>query len=135
VIGVGFPLCCLADRPRPSSRQQAHGGKDEQEISPIGSELGADADPGRGHLGCAAGPPPLTTTPALVWEAGDLAAKSDSTIVVTATVDPAAPLWSSFTNTASIGATSPELETANNQASAAVFVGRRTYLPLVFKVW
>ncbi len=84
----------------------------------------------------AASPPPLTTTPALVWEAGDLAAKSNSfTLVVTATVDPTAPLWSSFTNIASIGATSPELETANNQASAIVFVGRRTYLPLVFKVW
>jgi hypothetical protein len=78
----------------------------------------------------AASPPPLTTTPALVWDVGDLAAKSEAfTIVVTATVSPATPKLSSLTNTVSIGASSLELEKANNEAQATIFVGRRTYLP------
>jgi uncharacterized repeat protein (TIGR01451 family) len=80
----------------------------------------------------AASPPPLTTTPALVWDVGDLPAKSDSfTLVVTATVSPETPMMSYVANTASIGTASPELETANNSIQAWGFVGRRVYLPLI----
>jgi len=77
--------------------------------------------------------PPVTTLP-LVWEVGDVPAKSGPfTIAVTATVDPAAPLFTTLTNTASIGAVSPELETFNNTAQAATFIGHRIYLPVVMK--
>jgi uncharacterized repeat protein (TIGR01451 family) len=80
----------------------------------------------------AASPPPLTTTPALVWDVGDLPAKSDSfSIVVTVTVSPETPLLSYVTNTASIGAASPGLETANNSVQASAFIGRRVYMPVI----
>lgn len=80
-----------------------------------------------------ASPPPVTTLP-LIWEVGDVPAKSGPfTITVTATVDPAAPLFTTLTNTASIGAVSPELETFNNTAQAATFIGHRIYLPVVMK--
>jgi uncharacterized repeat protein (TIGR01451 family) len=80
-----------------------------------------------------ASPPPITTLP-LVWEVGDVPARSGPfTIAVTATVDPAAPLFTTLTNTVSIGAVSPELETFNNTAQAATFIGHRLYLPTVMK--
>ena len=81
-----------------------------------------------------ASPVPIVTTPSLVWDVGDLAAESGPfAIVVTATVASTATMWSSYTNTVSIGTTSPELETANNLDQAAIFVGRRIYLPLVMR--
>lgn len=81
-----------------------------------------------------ASPLPITTTPSLVWDVGDLPAKSGPfNIVVTATVAPTATMWSSLTNTVSIEATSPELETVNNVAHAAIFVGRHIYLPVAMK--
>jgi uncharacterized repeat protein (TIGR01451 family) len=68
------------------------------------------------------------------WDVGGLPAQSGPHhIVVTATVAPTATMFSSFTNTVSIGSASPELETDNNTTHAAVFVGVRTYLPLVVK--
>ncbi len=80
----------------------------------------------------AASLPPLSTTPALVWEVGDLPAKSDLfSIIVTATVSPETPLMSYVINEASISAASLELETANNSAQAVVFVGRSAYLPSI----
>jgi TolB protein len=81
-----------------------------------------------------ASPPPITTTPPLAWDVGDISAKSGPfNIVVTVTVAPTATLWSTLSGTVSIGTTSPELETANNVAQAAIFVGRRMYMPLIFK--
>jgi hypothetical protein len=38
---------------------------------------------------------------------------------------------SRLTNRASIGAISPELEGANSEAQATIFIGRRIYLPLI----
>jgi len=81
-----------------------------------------------------ASPPPITTTPSLAWDVGDMSAKSGPfNVVVTATVAPTAAMWSTLSNTVSIGTPSPELETANNVAQAAIFVGRRMYMPLIFK--
>jgi uncharacterized repeat protein (TIGR01451 family) len=78
---------------------------------------------------------PITaTTSSLVWDVGDLSAKSGPfNIVVTATVAPTATVLNSFTATVHIGANSPELEKANNVAQTVVFVGRRIYMPLIFK--
>ncbi len=81
-----------------------------------------------------ANPPPITTTLPLVWDVGDLAAKSGPfAIVLTATVAPTAPMLSTLTNTVDIDTISPELETANNEAFARTFIGHQLYLPLVLK--
>jgi uncharacterized repeat protein (TIGR01451 family) len=81
-----------------------------------------------------ASPPPLTTTPMLVWDVGSLPAKSGAaTIVVTATISPEAPMHCFATNAASIGIATPELETLNNDAQARVFIGHRIHLPVVLK--
>jgi hypothetical protein len=53
------------------------------------------------------------------------------TIVVTATIAPTAAAFNTFANPVSIGSASPELETANNAAQAATYVGRFLYLPLI----
>ncbi len=82
----------------------------------------------------AANPPPIATTPSLVWDVGGLPARSErSTIIVTATVSQTVPLFSRLTNTVTIETTSPELEVANNSAQAVVFIGRLTYLPIIWK--
>jgi len=82
-----------------------------------------------------ANPPPVTTLP-LVWEVGELPAKSGPfTIVITATVAPAVMLGSTLTNTVTIGAISPEIETANNTTQAATFIGYRIYLPISLKTY
>jgi uncharacterized repeat protein (TIGR01451 family) len=83
-----------------------------------------------------ANPLPITTTPSLVWDGGDLLARSNSfTIVVTVTVATTAPLASTLTNTVTIEAISPELETFNNTSQAATFIGYRTYLPTIIKIY
>ena len=93
------------------------------------------------------------------WGAGDLPPKSGPfTIVLTTTVAPTATMFSTLNNTVNIGAISPhrpsivptssqcpcgmslwdvpmgELETANNTAQSATFVGLPLYLPLVANV-
>jgi uncharacterized repeat protein (TIGR01451 family) len=79
---------------------------------------------------------PITATPSLVWDGGDLSAKSGSfTIVVTATVAPTVPLASTLTNTVAIEAISPELETFNNTTQAVTFIGYRIYLPMIIKAY
>lgn len=79
-----------------------------------------------GLLFVEASPPPQSGTmllPWLVWDIGSLPAQSESaSIIITATVAPTATLWSTLTNTANIGTASPELETLNNAAQAAVVV-------------
>ena len=75
---------------------------------------------------------PITTTPAVVWNVGELVANSEGlTIVITTTLLPSALPGSTVTNTASIAATSPELETGNNPAQATLFVGQWFYLPVI----
>jgi len=84
---------------------------------------------GLSFLGAA--PPPLTTTLPLRWDLGDLPAQSGPwTIVVTATVAPTVPMFTTFTNTVTI-ACQKELETANNLAWVTTWIGYRIYLPLV----
>ena len=79
-----------------------------------------------------ASPPPITTTPALVWDLPGLPAFSDGfTIQVTATLTSSVPAFSSVTNSASIAAVVGELERQNNLAWAAVFAGQEVYLPVV----
>ncbi|MEW5985988.1 MAG: hypothetical protein AB1791_05090 [Chloroflexota bacterium] len=78
--------------------------------------------------------PPVATSPNLVWEISDLPANSSFTIYVTATVSPAAPLWTNLTTTASIVTDdSTELETANNAAAGVLYVGRLLYLPIIYR--
>jgi uncharacterized repeat protein (TIGR01451 family) len=83
----------------------------------------------------AADPPPDSTAP-LVWNLGPLAARSGPyEIVLTATVQPGAVLWNTYTNTVSIATSTPEPETANNAASAATLIAARIYLPLVARAY
>ena len=77
-------------------------------------------------------PPPAITAPTLVWEVGELAAGcEDRAIVITATVVSTATLGSRLVNEVRVRTTAPELETANNLFQAEVFIGARTYLPVI----
>lgn len=70
----------------------------------------------------------------LVWEVGSLPAKSEPfTIVVTGTVSLSATPFEYLTSTAVIATPTTELETLNNVAVGQTFIGRFTYLPVVFK--
>jgi uncharacterized repeat protein (TIGR01451 family) len=74
--------------------------------------------------------PPLTTTAPLVWEVGELTAKSGpNTIVVTTTVPPTA--LSIITGTVSIATGATELEIANNAGQASTFIRYQVFLPLI----
>jgi uncharacterized repeat protein (TIGR01451 family) len=76
---------------------------------------------------------PITTTPPLRWDLGEIAAGAGPFyIVVTTTLTTTVPLGSTFTNTAVIGGAG-ELESANNTATKVIFVGYRVYLPLVVR--
>lgn len=78
--------------------------------------------------------PPITTSPSLVWDVGDLPAGSGPfTIEVAATVSAAASPFTSLTTTIIIDAESPELETANNTIQLVTFIGRRLYLPVIVR--
>lgn len=76
---------------------------------------------------------PVTPTGStLVWEVGELAAASQGeTIYITATVNGAAISGSELAVSAEISSQTSELETANNTAQAAIYVGKRIYLPLL----
>ncbi len=82
-------------------------------------------------------PHPITETaqlPAWLWDVGTLPANSGPfTIVLTATVAPTVPMFSTLVSTASITSTSPELELANNTAIIHTLVAYQLYLPLVTK--
>lgn len=81
-----------------------------------------------------ASPPPRAATVPLVWEVGDLPARSGPfTIVVTTTAASGVSLRAPLTNTVAIKADSPELETFNNTAQAATFIGYRLYLPTLMR--
>jgi len=75
-----------------------------------------------------------TFLPPLTWNLGTLPAKSGPfTIILTATVAPTVPMFSTLVSTASITSTSPELELANNTAILHALVAYQLYLPLVTK--
>ena len=79
--------------------------------------------------------PPTSTAP-LVWDVGNLAAGAGPfTIIVTGTVEAGTPAWTTFANTVTIGAVTPEADKDNNTAVAQTFVGYRLYLPLTMKDW
>jgi uncharacterized repeat protein (TIGR01451 family) len=81
----------------------------------------------------AASPAPSSSTPTLVWEVGNLPAKSETyAIIITASVALEAPRGSYLINSTQIG-TETELELANNTALASIWVGHRVYLPLIAK--
>jgi uncharacterized repeat protein (TIGR01451 family) len=76
--------------------------------------------------------PPLTSTSEIVWDVGNLAAKSGPyTIVVTATVAPTATFFSTLTSTVSLNTSGAELETANNSAQAGTFVAYQIFFPVL----
>lgn len=75
--------------------------------------------------------PPLSTSP-LVWELGDLPAKSQpSTLSVVVQILPTAVPFTTLTNTAVIHPIDSELETLNNNTQGQTFIGRRLYLPVI----
>ncbi len=76
--------------------------------------------------------PPLTTTPSLVWNVGDLAAQSGpDTIVLTATIAPTATPFSPLISHFTIDPGNPELEKANNSIQFQTFVEYQTLLPVI----
>lgn len=75
--------------------------------------------------------PPISTSP-LVWDVGNLPAKSGPfTIVVTATVSPSADPFTDLTLPVSIATGSAELETANNIADFVIHLIRALFLPII----
>lgn len=79
-----------------------------------------------------ADPLPNETSPALIWNLGDLAsAETQPTIVVTVTMEAefAPGLWVSTTG--EITSQGVEIETANNASSYAIRVGRLVRLPII----
>lgn len=73
--------------------------------------------------------PPISTLP-LVWDLGAIPADTGGSIIVTTTITNNVLLFSTITTMAEIG-TEQEIETHNNQATSAVFIGRRIYLPVI----
>jgi uncharacterized repeat protein (TIGR01451 family) len=77
--------------------------------------------------------PPISTSP-LVWDLGDLAAKSGLfTLSVVVEVEPTAVLHSTLVATATIHPAGPELETWNNHTQGNTFVGCLMFLPLAMR--
>ncbi len=82
----------------------------------------------------AADPAPISPVSPLRWEVGEVPPRGGPyTILVTVTVQPTAPFLSDLINEIRNTTSLAELETDNNQASVATFVGYRVYLPLVLK--
>jgi len=95
----------------------------------------------------AASVPPIITTPALVWDVGTLAPQSAaSQIAVTVTLVPTVTVFSTLAHTLEIAPQDMglsgtlmldpglvELETANNVATAGIYVGKHVFLPLILK--
>jgi uncharacterized repeat protein (TIGR01451 family) len=76
---------------------------------------------------------PISTSP-LVWDLGALPAKSNPlSLTVTVQVSATAPAFQTLTSTAVIQTTTSELEKANNSGQAFTYIGRFTYLPLIFR--
>ena len=79
-----------------------------------------------------ANPPPVTTSPFMVWDVGNLMAGSGPfTIVITSTVTDAATPFKAISSSASIASRTIELEDTNNSAEFSTLVAALTYLPLI----
>ncbi len=75
---------------------------------------------------------PTVTADTLTWDVGDLAAEAAPvTIVVTATVDAATPLWETIEMPVSLSATTTEVEQQNNQAVISILIAHRLFLPVM----
>ncbi|MBK8989523.1 MAG: PD40 domain-containing protein [Chloroflexi bacterium] len=75
--------------------------------------------------------PPVSTSP-LVWELGELPAKSQPlTLSVVVQMSPTAVPFTTLTSTAVINPTGSELETLNNSAQGRTFIRRLLYLPML----
>ncbi len=108
-----------------------------------GNQGGADAENVQirdvlpdGSSFVAADPEPVLDTllGVWVWDVGDLAAGSGPFhIALTTTLTTTVSTGSTLSNTVNITSSSPELELANNEGQAGVFIGYRVYLPLVLK--
>lgn len=75
--------------------------------------------------------PPVSTSP-LVWDLGDLPAKSEPfALSVVVAISPTAVLFNTLSSTAVIHLPAGELEMLNNQATGQTFIGQRIFLPVV----
>jgi hypothetical protein len=78
-----------------------------------------------------ADPAPNSTSP-LLWQLPDMAPGAGPfTIQITATIAPEQPLLAPMTVTLGLDTQAVELDLVNNQAVAAIWVGYRTFVPLV----
>ena len=76
-------------------------------------------------------PAPVSTAPALVWALADMTGlTAQMSIQVTATMEASSTLGSALTVTARIRTTTPELELANNDASAVALLAYRAFAPV-----
>ena len=77
-------------------------------------------------------PAPTAVSPTLVWDIGDLSAKSNPfSITVTSRLSPSSILFDVISTTASIDLSNSELEKLNNLAEGTLLVSSKIYLPVV----
>jgi uncharacterized repeat protein (TIGR01451 family) len=82
----------------------------------------------------AADPAPATAEPPWAWTVGSLAAGSGPyTITITATVASTVTLGTLLSSQADIAPSGPDVDPTNDTATASLFVGWQTYLPLLQK--
>jgi hypothetical protein len=77
--------------------------------------------------------PTVQTAEHLIWQLGDLPADSSGTISLTVTVNGNVPLMSTITATAELRTPLAEPSWANNAQTWPLFIGRRAYLPAIFR--
>lgn len=77
--------------------------------------------------------PTVQTAEHIIWQLGDLPAKTSGTITITASVNGNVPLMSTLNATAELRTPLAEPSWGNNEHTAALFIGRRAYLPAIFK--
>jgi hypothetical protein len=77
--------------------------------------------------------PTVQTAEHLIWQLGDLPADSSGTISLTVTVNGNVPLMSTITATAELRTRLAEPSWANNAQTWPLFIGRRAYLPAIFR--
>ncbi len=79
-------------------------------------------------------PSPNTAFPTLIWDAGNLEGESGPfTITLTLQVDSEAPKFESIEFESSIDTIDSELEKINNQTIASLFIGKLTYMPVLYR--
>ncbi len=78
--------------------------------------------------------PPASQSPTLTWNIGDLPANSSTqSFTFTARVKNSAEGLTNAVSTVNVTTTTTELETLNNFSEHSLFVGTRTYIPLISK--